>query len=363
MRRPAASSRRAPTPRPGGGERSRIEVQIHPGNIRKRVRYLFFTRRQVALLGAVAALWLVLTAGAAVLAPRVAEGLASRAEYRALRAERDRQGDRLEALVDRLAELRGRSESLRLRVDKIFLAYGLSSADSRGQGGYPAPVAAVPRSIYANDVRRGLTLSAELADELAAVGAFLEEVHAFEQAHGEQVRLTPSASPLRGERFVLTSPFGRRRSPFTKNLDFHAGVDLAAASGTAIHAPADGEVVFAGRYPLNRSVGWWRYGNLVVIAHGDEFRTLFGHCKDVKVSRGQRVSQGDVIATVGNTGWSTSPHLHYEVRRRDAAGEFEPIDPRIYILDRRWRDEERVLVAARTPDAGNYEPLPPLLAR
>jgi murein DD-endopeptidase MepM/ murein hydrolase activator NlpD len=80
------------------------------------------------------------------------------------------------------------------------------------------------------------------------------------------------------------------------------------------------------------------------------------------VRRGQRVEQGEVIARVGSTGLSTNPHLHYEVRRRDADGEFRPVDPRIYILDHRWRDDERILVRARNaPPLDDYQPLPPVL--
>ncbi|MEM7051152.1 MAG: M23 family metallopeptidase [Acidobacteriota bacterium] len=176
--------------------------------------------------------------------------------------------------------------------------------------------------------------------------------------------MTPSVIPLRGANFLLTSPFGNRRSPFTKALDFHAGIDLAAPIGMEIHAPAEGVVAFAGRYPRRQSVGWWRYGNLVVLRHGDRFITLFGHCDEVTVRRGQRVRQGDVIGTVGDTGWSTSPHLHYEVRRRTEGKGFVPVDPRIYILDYRWSDEEQTLVRARaTPSLDDFEPLPRLIGR
>ena len=72
---------------------------------------------------------------------------------------------------------------------------------------------------------------------MAVLGIFIEEVETFEQAHGEQVLTTPSISPLEPESFVLTSPFGTRRSPFTKKLDAHPGLDMAAETGTAIAHP------------------------------------------------------------------------------------------------------------------------------
>jgi murein DD-endopeptidase MepM/ murein hydrolase activator NlpD len=193
----------------------------------------------------------------------------------------------------------------------------------------------------------------------------VEEVRSFELANRDQVRQTPSISPLNSKDFVLTSPYGTRTSPFTREVDFHAGIDLAAPIGTPILAPSDGIVAFAGRYPLNQSVGWWRYGNLVAIRHGERFITLFGHCNEVNVRGGDRVKQGDVIATVGDTGWSTNPHLHYEIRRLDEAdATFKPVDPRIYILDHRWSDQERLLIRARrAPDAQDFEPLPRTLRR
>ena len=219
----------------------------------------------------------------------------------------------------------------------------------------------MPESIYSPAVRRARVTEVRLAQEVEVVGTFLDEVRAFETANSDRARVTPSRSPLR-EEFVLTSPFGERRSPFTQQIDFHSGLDLAASVGTPIYAPADGVVVFAGRYPLRQSVSWWRYGELVAMRHGDEFVTLFGHCDEVKVESGDSVRQGDLIATVGNTGWSTSPHLHYEVRLRDEEGDFVPIDPRVYILDHEWDDQERLLVRGRwAPDLAEFEPLPRLI--
>ncbi len=117
-------------------------------------------------------------------------------------------------------------------------------------------------------------------------------------------------------------------------------------------------VTFAGQVPLARSPAWWRYGNLVAVAHGDRYLTLYGHCDGLKVAAGQPVRRGEPLAAVGSSGWSLSPHLHYEIRRRAPGGNLAPVNPLIYILDHRWPDEERLL--ARAPDpAATYEPLPP----
>lgn len=342
----------------------RIEIQVHSSDIRKRVRYLFLTRRHVTVLAIVLGSYLAFVATAVCLTPGWVRGWLLHAEHEQLLDERRDRGERLTVQVERLAELKGQSDTLRVRLDKIFLAYGLSTDESIGQGGYPFKVPQPVDSIYASLIERGASTATRVHEQSQVLDAFLDEVHDFEQAHAEQVRTTPSLSPLRGDDFVLTSPFGYRTSPFTKKLDFHAGLDLAAPTGKPIYAPADGVVTFAGQYPKNRSVAWWRYGKLVVVKSGDHFVTLFGHCDEVKVRRGQQVRQGDVLGTVGDTGWSTSPHLHYEVRRRDDNGDLRPVDPRIYILDHRWRNDERLLIRARTaPSADGFEPLPPLLAR
>jgi len=114
---------------------------------------------------------------------------------------------------------------------------------------------------------------------------------------------TPLGYPIRG---WITSPFGYRRSPFTGRREFHEGIDIAAPVGAPIRVPADGVVVFAGRNG--------GYGKVVVVDHGYGFSTRYGHCSRILVRVGERVKRGQVIARVGNTGRSTAPHLHYEVR-------------------------------------------------
>jgi murein DD-endopeptidase MepM/ murein hydrolase activator NlpD len=347
----------APAVTPSGGNWS-LEVQIHPGDIRKRVRYLFLSRRQLTAVSIIALLYIAGVALAAALAPGIVAGLANPLEVRGLLAERRLQGERLQALVGRVDELDRHAQELDHRMAKVFIAYGLPPL-ARPQGAGAPGAESNPRSIYAEALEEARRSQIRLRQRLQSLDGSLGAVRAFEGAHPDQVRVTPSACPLEGE-FVLVGSFGKRRSPFTREFEFHSGVDLSAPVGTPIHATADGVVVFAGQVPIHRSREWWRYGNVVIVENGDGFFTIFGHDDRIEVRPGQRVKRGDLLATVGNTGWGvTSPHVHYEVRRKDAEGTYRPVDPLIYILDHRWPNEDRLLLAARTaPPVRDFEPLP-----
>lgn len=354
-----SSSETSPPQRPAV-----LEIQYHPADIRRGVRYFFLTRKRFRTLALAGLFYGLFLLASLVLLPGTIANLYALTSFDRQVEERSAQGEQLKVLVARFAAIESEVKNVRFDLDKIRLAYGLPDTVSRGQGGFPEkPVDVAGPSIYVTNLRQGNSLQASAAEELGVLGSLLEEVQSFEAANRDQVRVTPSLSPLRGPEFVLTSPFGSRTSPFTRQPDFHAGIDLAARPGTEILAPAAGTVVFAGRYPLKESPGWWRYGNLVTLRHGDRFITLFGHCDEIRVRTGQQVKQGDVIATVGNTGWSTSPHLHYEVRKRIPGGGFEPYDPRVYILNHRWSDEELVLIRARHAPEGDFEPLPDMMVR
>lgn len=110
----------------------------------------------------------------------------------------------------------------------------------------------------------------------------------------------------------ITSRFGPRWG------EKHSGIDIASSIGTPIKASDGGVVRFA---------GWsGNYGNLVVVNHENGYSTYYGHCNTIKVKKGQRVARGDVIATVGETGRTTGPHLHFEVRKNGV-----PVNPLNYI--------------------------------
>jgi len=134
------------------------------------------------------------------------------------------------------------------------------------------------------------------------------------RAIGGKLRLT---SPLpRGAR--VTSPFGWRIHPITRRREFHKGVDLAARIGTPVRAAAAGKVTFAGRLG--------GYGLTVIIEHKGGISTLYGHLSVISVSPGERVEGGERIGFSGNSGLSTGPHLHFEVRVKD-----EPVDPKRFV--------------------------------
>jgi murein DD-endopeptidase MepM/ murein hydrolase activator NlpD len=331
-----------------------IEIQIHPSDIRRRVRYFFFDRRRVVI--GLVALSFVLAGliGSMAAAPTVIRRVYKTNFLNEQREERAIQRERLRENVVQMSSLERSLEEQRIRVEKLITVYGLER--TLGQGGFSTPSRRMADEPLDDARRREVSLK----NAMRRLEEQLDLLARYEAANREIVRHTPSILPLPGDQFVLTSPFGNRVSPFTRASDFHKGLDLSAPTGTPIYAAADGVVTFAGRYPLAQSVNWWRFGNVVTIKHAERFITIYAHCDTVKVRAGDTVTQGQVIATVGNTGWSTNSHLHYEVRSDlEQPGTYAPIDPRIYILNYQWTNDALLLMRARTSkDYRNFEPLP-----
>lgn len=104
----------------------------------------------------------------------------------------------------------------------------------------------------------------------------------------------------------ITSRYGQRTHPITREADYHMGVDISVPHGASIRAAKAGTVLFSGMRG--------GYGNAVIIQHDEKNSSLYGHCDRLFVKRGQKVHQGQVIAAVGDTGNTTGPHLHFEIR-------------------------------------------------
>ena len=227
-------------------------------------------------------------------------------------------------MAKRLGEVENQMVRLQAFDQKLRIIANLEPSSQRGFGlrgaGGPEPFALQGKGslLSSTDVLLGsmdedlnkLRVEAmEQEESFVVLESFLKD---------QQVLLahTPAIAPTKG---WVTSGFGYRRDPFTGRRTFHEGLDIAARRGTPIVATADGVVTLAG----------WKegFGKTVMINHGFGYVTRYAHCSKIIVKPGQKVKRGEVIAYVGNTGRSTAPHLHYEVRVKG-----KPVNPYPYIL-------------------------------
>lgn len=191
-----------------------------------------------------------------------------------------------------------------------------------GLGGpvlHPEPDGPPAVSAVANDAHRAGTfddlaeamLEARRRETLAAIAALAEFLH----RRGHDPLVTAEgfdlAAPVDGP---VTSRFGPRMHPILGRVRSHNGVDLRAVSGTPVRAAGPGVVT--------RSEYAGAYGNLVVVSHGEQTETRYAHLSGILVREGDAVLRGGTLGTVGSTGLSTGPHLHFELR---VAG--SPVDP------------------------------------
>jgi hypothetical protein len=161
----------------------------------------------------------------------------------------------------------------------------------------------------------------ELERLVGAVTEAGENLRALEQFMGKAAKVVaalPFRWPLRGP---INSEFGRRLSPWSSGTtEFHSGLDIGARQSTPVIAPAPGTVVFAGSHP--------EYGIALIIDHGNDIKTLYGHLGELHVSAEQTVERRQVVALTGNTGRSSGPHLHYEIQVKG-----QPVNPRGYLWE------------------------------
>ncbi|MCK4545983.1 MAG: M23 family metallopeptidase [Candidatus Eisenbacteria sp.] len=189
-----------------------------------------------------------------------------------------------------------------------------------GVGGVETYPASYTRVLSSSE-KRDLMSVGERTDQLLRQTRLQQEsLKQIEQAlvagHEEWAHV-PSIRPL--DSGFVSSGFGRRIDPFTGRLGMHHGVDYCTWVGEPIHATADGIVV--------KSMKQATFGKIVVIDHGNGYTTKYAHNQENLVDKGQRVKRGDVIATVGNSGRSTGPHIHYEIRLDGKA-----VNPFNYVL-------------------------------
>ena len=161
-----------------------------------------------------------------------------------------------------------------------------------------------------DDLERLTGVVKEEGDDLRSLERFLSRATRVLAA-------LPSRWPVRGP---VNSGFGGRASPWSSGPEFHSGLDIGAPVGTQVKAPAPGTVVFAGTHP--------EYGQTLVVDHGNETKSLYGHLSRLSVTVNQTVQRGDVMALTGNTGRSSGPHLHYEIQVKGQA-----VNPTSYLWE------------------------------
>ena len=170
-----------------------------------------------------------------------------------------------------------------------------------------------------NQLAADLTQKVDMLEkELYTQAKSYDEV--LEMAKNQEIRMEniPAIQPVMNKDLKrVASGYGMRIDPVYHVRKFHQGMDFSAPIGTDVFATGNAKVEFAG----------WRqgYGNTVILDHGYGYKTLYAHLYKVLVRKGQKVRRSDIIALVGNTGKSTGPHLHYEVRLNG-----KPVDPRNY---------------------------------
>jgi murein DD-endopeptidase MepM/ murein hydrolase activator NlpD len=234
-------------------------------------------------------------------------------ELRSLRSENAELRAKTLEYEQNATKLQGKMVYLQSMVTKLGVMAGLEQSlpDARvgGVGGVPSAETVAP-TLEVGALRAMDRDLNSLTDRSVKLEEFFKDQTVL-------LSSTPSIWPVRG---YLSSGFGNRIDPFTRQRDFHPGIDISTPIGTKVQAPADGIVISTGQQG--------GYGNALVIDHGYGVVTRYGHLDSFAVKPGQRVKRGDVIAFVGSTGRSTGPHLHYEVWVRDQAQ-----NPIHFILD------------------------------
>ena len=154
-------------------------------------------------------------------------------------------------------------------------------------------------------------MTSDESSDMLLTGSGGEDLEIYEAAHNASfspIRSTsPAISPIEKGRY--TSYFGYRMSPITGEFSFHTGLDIAAEEGTKIRAVYNGKVLKTGEDS--------RAGKYIFLEHDDGFVTFYCHCSEITAEVGVNIRQGETIAKVGSTGWSTGPHLHFEIRKNN----------------------------------------------
>ena len=303
-------------------EKKRYKIQFidNEENVTRTVKLSLSSLRMIAV-GAGAAV-AVLAAASVLSVYTLMNGQAHEAETAQLREANRIQQEQILQVSKKAAALQQDLDTLHRSEDGLRALIGAPPAEvdevTPVQEAAEAPTGGAPHDLTTAELGEALEMiEARMAVRRSSLDLLAQTMRAnFPGAAAytsdDAAHTVPSIWPTSG---YVSSPYGLRWN----GTEFHQGIDIAAETGTPIVATADGVVTSAG----------WNgsgYGNMVDVDHGGGIVTRYGHASAVAVTVGQEVRRGQVIAYVGSTGYSTGPHLHYEVRVNG-----QPVDPAGYL--------------------------------
>ena len=252
------------------------------------------------------------------------------------------------ALNSQLQEVESQLTELRNRDDRFYrsilsLEPVPTSIREAGTGGSD-------RNAHLRNLREpGFVMDvSQRIDKISSVmqiqSSSLENVYAEALSNQDFLACKPSINPISSaDPFWLTSSYGFRKDPFTNMRTAHYGIDLAGPYGLEIHCTGEGTVVLA---RLNRS----GYGKEVIIDHGYGYTSRYAHLQDIYVKYGQKLKRGEVLGTLGSTGRSTGPHLHYEIKKSGRT-----VNPMYFFYENLSANEYTTLASRANESENTYQ--------
>jgi len=237
--------------------------------------------------------------------------------YAVLWSENQQQKETIKQYEGSIGALQEKFKTFENKIDVLNLMAGFKSPDKLqdpGVGDYPRSdqvFTASPPQISSGNLQNIQQRTDDIQKNMDTLANFFE-------TQSSRLAVTPTIKPVVGG--LISSAFGWRPDPFTGQRTFHWGIDIVAAWGNPVIAPADGFVL---KVSSNKYLG-----NSITLSHGFGVTTLYGHLSKIGVREGQKIKRGDVIGSVGATGKALGPHLHYEVHLND-----KPVNPYNYLLD------------------------------
>lgn len=227
---------------------------------------------------------------------------------------------KFEAMQDQLNRMEKTVHSLERRDQQIyrsiFEAEPLSPAVRNAGYGGVERTADLKGFEYEGLVKRTRSQLKSLSKELYVLSESYDEITKLASKKQELLSAIPSIQPIKNKELTrIASGYGNRIHPIYKTVQFHEGVDFTTAIGAPVYATGKGKVI-------RKNYSKRGYGNQLMIDHGYGYKTRYAHLAEFKVKAGETVQRGELIGTIGNSGLSTGPHLHYEIRKNG-----KPVNP------------------------------------